>query len=98
MTALELKDKLDQQADIQVIDLREEYEFEDGSISEINIPLAEVMGRLDELNREKEVVIYCNSGKRSQSMLFMLQKQHGFSNIEHLEGGYQAWLEEIVFA
>lgn len=98
MTAEELKEKIDAQADIQIIDLREEYEFEDGSICESNIPLAEVMGRLNEISRDKEVVVFCNSGKRSSSMIYMLEKQHGINNITHLEGGYQAWLEKIFFA
>ena len=98
MTALELKKQLDDQVDLQVVDLREPYEHEDGFISEINIPLAEVMNRVNELNTDKNIVLYCNSGKRSKSMIFMLQKQHGLNNISHLEGGYQAWLEQVEFA
>jgi|TARA_B110000467_G_C18046661_1_gene328835 rhodanese-related sulfurtransferase len=98
MTALELKEQLDNQANIQVIDLREPYEHEDGFISEINIPLAEVMNRVNELDTEKSVILYCNSGKRSKSMIFMLEKQHGLNNIAHLEGGYESWLEQVEFA
>ncbi|MBC8408273.1 MAG: rhodanese-like domain-containing protein [Rhodobacteraceae bacterium] len=98
MTAVELKKQLDDQVDLQVVDLREPYEHEDGFISEINIPLAEVMSRVNELNTDKNIVLYCNSGKRSKSMIFMLQKQHGLNNISHLEGGYQAWLEQVEFA
>ena len=97
MTVEELKKKIDAEADIQIIDLREEYEFENGSICESNIPLAEVMDRLDEIARNKEVVIFCNSGKRSSSMIYMLKKEHGINNITQLKGGYQAWLEKIAF-
>lgn len=96
MTVKELKDKLSSNASLQLIDLREPYEHEDGFISELNIPLAELMGRVEELDKDKEVVLYCNSGKRSLSMVFMLQKQHQLNHIDHLEGGYQAWLEETL--
>ena len=59
---------------IQLIDLREEYEFEDGSICDTNIPMAEVFNRLDEIASNKEVVMFCKSGKRSSSMVYMLKK------------------------
>jgi len=91
MTADELKDKIASKSDIQIIDLREEYEFEDGSICKTNIPMGEVMTRLHEINNEGEVVMFCKSGKRSKSMVFMLQKKHGLTNIQQLEGGYEAW-------
>lgn len=94
MTAKELKEKLNTKTPLQLVDLREPYEHEDGYISELNIPLAELMSRVQELDSKKEIILYCNSGKRSQSMVFMLQKQHQLSNVGHLEGGYQAWLEE----
>lgn len=94
MKAKELKEKLSKQDPLQVVDLREPYEHEDGFISQLNIPLAQLMSRVKELDKDKEIVLYCNSGKRSLSMVFMLQKQHQLKNIDHLEGGYQAWLEE----
>ena len=56
------------------------------------------MNRVNELDTEKSVILYCNSGKRSKSMIFMLEKQHGLNNITHLEGGYEAWLEQVEFA
>ena len=74
MSPEELKDKIASKSNIQIIDLREEYEFEDGSICNTNIPMGEVMTRLHEINNEGEVVMFCKSGKRSKSMVFMLQK------------------------
>ena len=67
MTVQELKKKLINKDAIQLIDLREEYEFEDGSICDTNIPMAEVFNRLDEIASNKEVVMFCKSGKRSSS-------------------------------
>ena len=51
------------------------------------------MTRLHEINNNGEVVMFCKSGKRSKSMVFMLQKQHGLAHIQQLEGGYNAWCE-----
>ena len=61
MTPEELKDKITNKSNIQIIDLREEYEFEDGSICNTNIPMGEVMTRLNEINNEGEVVMFCKS-------------------------------------
>ena len=95
MRAEELKQLINKKAQIQIIDLREEYEHEDGSICETNIPMGEIMNRLEEIEKEKEVVLFCKSGKRSKSMIFMLEKK-GFKNLKQLEGGYQAWCELFV--
>ncbi len=92
MTPKELKEKIDSKSDIQIIDLREEYEFEDGSICNTNIPMGQIMSRLCEINNKGEVVMFCKSGKRSKSMVFMLRK-HGLEHIQQLEGGYEAWCE-----
>ena len=94
MTPEELKIKIASKSNIQIIDLREEYEYEDGSICKTNIPMGEVMTRLNEINNEGEVVMFCKSGKRSKSMVFMLQKKRGLAHIQQLEGGYEAWCEK----
>ena len=88
-----LKEKIGSE-NFLLIDIREPYEFEDGSICSTNIPLAQIMNNLEQLVPEKEIVIYCKSGKRSKSLKFILEKIHGLKNIDHLEGGYQAWLEK----
>ena len=61
MSPEELKDKIASKSNIQIIDLREEYEFEDGSICNTNIPMGEVMTRLHEINNEGEVVMFCKA-------------------------------------
>ena len=96
MTVKELKFSIDIKADILIIDIREPYECENGSISDFNIPLAEFMSRINEIPKEKTVILYCNSGKRSQSLKYMIEKIHAFSNLNHLEGGYQKWEEELA--
>ena len=95
MTVQELKRLIDENEDIIIIDIRENYECEDGAICEVNIPLAQFMSRINELPKGKPVVLYCNSGKRSRSLKYMIEKLHSFNNLTHLEGGFQKWQEEV---
>ena len=96
MTVHELKFLMDRNEDITIIDIRETYECEDGAICETNIPLAQFLSRIDEIPMDKPVVLYCNSGKRSRSLKYMIEKLHSFKNLTHLEGGLQKWQEEVT--
>ncbi len=96
MNAKELKQKIQSNEPLVIIDIREPYECENGYISEINIPLSEFMNRIDEVPTDKPVVIYCNSGKRSRSLKFMIEKLHSSTNIQDLEGGYVVWEENAL--
>lgn len=94
MTVKDLKRLIDNKDDILIVDIREPYECENGFISNFNIPLAEIMNRIGEIPKEKTVILYCNSGKRSQSLKYMIEKLHAYVNLDHLEGGYQKWEEQ----
>lgn len=96
MNAKELKLKIQANEPLFIIDIREPYECENGFISEVNIPLSQFMDRIDEIPTNKTVLIYCNSGKRSCSLKYMLEKIHALTNIHHLEGGYSVWEEEVL--
>ena len=58
MNAKELKQKIQSNEPLVIIDIREPYECENGFISEINIPLSQFMDRIDEIPTDKLVVIY----------------------------------------
>ena len=76
-----------------VVDVRTPEEFEDGAYPDaINIPLDEIMDRLDELgnNVAREIVVYCASGARSAYAQRML-KQVGYSNVKN-GGGIAAMM------
>ena len=60
----------------------------------IHIPMNDVPLRLDELNKEKEIVVQCKSGKRSARVCEFLLNNN-FSNVKNLKGGIIAWSEEI---
>ena len=90
----ELKQKLDAQEEFVLIDVRENHEHLEFNIGGQLIPLGEVMGAIPSLDeaKDKEVVVYCRSGKRS-AMAQHLLRQAGFSNVRNLEGGVLAWID-----
>jgi hydroxyacylglutathione hydrolase len=94
ISAKELRDKLKNKEDIQIIDIREPYEYEDGALSNENIPLDNMMSSIDRISTDKPVVIYCQSGKRASAIIYMLEKEHNLSNLINLEGGYATYMEE----
>ena len=94
MTVEELKSKLDEGQDIQIIDIREQYEREIASMNAEHIPLGDVMSNLDKIRKDIPVVIHCKSGDRGGKLTFYLKKQ-GYSNVHNLEGGINAWAERI---
>jgi rhodanese-related sulfurtransferase len=76
-----------------VLDIRENNEFNGGRIPRSkNIPLAEINKRLDEISKfkDKPVIVTCRTNNRSGSAARLL-KQHGFTDIYQLAGGFGAW-------
>jgi adenylyltransferase/sulfurtransferase len=97
LTASELKSRLDSGSPVQLIDVREEYEWDIANLGAHGaklIPLGEVAERMSEIDRDAEVVVYCRSGKRSESAIRHLQAQ-GFTNLVNLRGGINAWATEV---
>jgi adenylyltransferase/sulfurtransferase len=95
ITPAQLKELIDSKADFQLVDVREEYEYADANINGKLIPMGEVMDRLAEIPRDKQVVMHCRSGKRSAGVINALETQHGFTNLYNLKGGILAYIEEI---
>lgn len=95
ITATELKNLIDNKVDFQLIDVREEHEFDEANLNGKLIPMGEVMDRLDEISKDKQVVVHCRSGKRSATVINALESQHGFTNLYNLKGGILAYIEEI---
>ena len=91
----ELKNMKDNHEDFQLIDVREEYEFETCNIGGQLIPMGEVLDNVDKISRDKKVVIHCRSGKRSATVIGALESQHGFDNLYNLSGGIMAWADNI---
>ncbi len=94
MTVKELKQRLDAGEDVFVLDVREPYEYQIANIGAKLIPQNDVPKRLSELDRDREIVVHCRSGQRSQRIAEFLVKQ-GYPNVKNLAGGILAWADEI---
>ena len=95
ITATELKQLKDDKIDFQLIDVREEYEFDEVNINGDLIPMGDIMDNLDKISKDKQVVVHCRSGKRSATVIGALENQHGFTNLYNLKGGILAYIEEV---
>ncbi|MCU1267413.1 MAG: Dinucleotide-utilizing enzyme involved in molybdopterin and thiamine biosynthesis family 2 [Acidobacteria bacterium] len=96
ITATELKQRLDNGEDIQIIDVREADEVAIAKIpNAIHIPLGQVINRMTEIDSERETVVHCKMGGRSARAIEAL-KRSGFSgNLTNLKGGITAWSNEV---
>jgi rhodanese-related sulfurtransferase len=94
ITSTELKQLINDKKDFQLIDVREEYEFDEANINGELIPMGDIMDNLEKISKDKQVVIHCRSGKRSAGVINALESQHGFTNLYNLTGGILAYLEE----
>lgn len=95
ISVTELKKMMDNHEDFQLIDVREEYEAEAANIGGKLIPMGTVMEHLDEIPKDKKVVVHCRSGKRSASVIQALEQQQGYTNLYNLTGGIMAYAQEI---
>ena len=85
-------------ADIQIVDVREETEFCDalGHIRGAKLlPLSLLASHLDQLDRERPLVAVCRSGTRSAQATSLLQKS-GFKAVANLHGGMLRWRAEAL--
>jgi NADPH-dependent 2,4-dienoyl-CoA reductase/sulfur reductase-like enzyme/rhodanese-related sulfurtransferase len=90
----ELHDLLYNDADIQVVDVRNPGERANGKLIEgsVNVPLDELRENLDKINKNRLVVLHCARGLRGYIAAKILF-QHGYANIKNLAGGYKVWAE-----
>ena len=94
ITVTELNQCLKDQKDFQLIDVREAHEKEIADIGGELIPLSTIPGSLNKF-REKPVVIYCRSGKRSADATQYVQQNLKRNDIYNLKGGILAWSDEV---
>jgi rhodanese-related sulfurtransferase len=81
--------------DAAVIDVRDKVEFDKGHVLNArNVPLAELEGRLREMEKlkRKPLIVCCDKGSRSGGAVATLRKA-GHENAVNLAGGLDAWRE-----
>jgi rhodanese-related sulfurtransferase len=78
-----------------LLDVREPWEF---AICRIEgsrlLPMGRVVASLGELDPERETVVICHHGIRSQQVAYFLERQ-GFARVINLQGGVDAWAREV---
>jgi rhodanese-related sulfurtransferase len=80
--------------DLTLLDVREAWELDVASVpGVVHIPMGEIAERLGELDRSKETVVLCRSGRRSLEVAKFLQ-QNGFRAV-NLAGGILAWSRDV---
>jgi sulfur-carrier protein adenylyltransferase/sulfurtransferase len=94
LTVKELKARRDSGKDVFLLDVREPYEYQIAQIGGTLIPQNDVPNRLAEIPRDREIVVQCRSGARSQRIAEFL-KQSGYTQVANLAGGILAWSDEI---
>ncbi|MFC0187806.1 rhodanese-like domain-containing protein [Fictibacillus aquaticus] len=86
----EVKQLLKEGKNISLIDVREDEEVAEGKIPEaVHIKMGEIPERLDEIDKEKEHIIICRSGRRSENVSLFLMDQ-GYK-VKNMEGGMLAY-------
>ena len=94
MSVQELKRRMDSGDDLLVLDVREPYEYQIANIGGTLVPMNDVPRRLDEISRDREIIVQCRSGARSQRVAEFL-KQNGYEKVANLAGGILAWSDQI---
>ena len=89
------KDMLDKDKEIVLIDVREDFEREICAIeNSLHIPLGSLSERSNELDKNKETIIYCHHGMRSLKAANMLAAK-GFKKTYSMQGGIDQWAQAV---
>ncbi len=80
---------------VTLLDCREPMEVEIASIAgAVHIPMSQIPARLEELDLDGEIIVFCHSGIRSQDVAGFLEEQ-GFTQVLNMLGGIDAWSHEV---
>jgi sulfur-carrier protein adenylyltransferase/sulfurtransferase len=95
MTPEELKDRMDGGTTPIIVDVREPHEFDICRIpGSILIPLGQIPTRMNELDKDAEIVVHCKMGGRSAKAVDQMRKA-GFKRVANLTGGINRWAEKV---
>lgn len=80
---------------VQLIDIRERYEFEEYNMGGTNIPLDDVLSKLNQIDFQYPVIFCCAEGLKSKSIVNSLKKKYPSAILHTLQGGVNQYFEEI---
>ena len=90
----DLKSRIDGGEEIYLIDVREPFEYAIANLGGKLIPQNDVAQRLGEIDRDREVIVHCKGGVRSQKIAEYL-KQQGYQRVINVAGGILAWADQV---
>ena len=93
ITVEELQQWIDSGKPIRFLDVRQPGEWPEAEgIIDLQIPLPLVEKESTQISRDVDVVVYCNSGQRSERAIELLTEKHQFNNLIKLVGGVEEWV------
>lgn len=95
ISAVELKELLETEESIQLIDVREQFEWDICHIKGAQLmSMNSIPNRMEDIGKDRKTVVYCHHGMRSQRVIDYLNRE-GFDNLLNLEGGIHAWAMQV---
>ncbi len=95
ITPEDLKQKLEAGDKCNLLDVREVWERQAAAIEpSSHIPMGDIPARLQELDPDEHIVVYCHHGVRSMNVTAWLRQQ-GFESVQSLHGGIDRWSRQI---
>ena len=94
LSVKDLKKRMDAGENLFILDVREPFEYQIANIGGKLIPQGQVPQRLAEIDRDREIIVQCKSGGRSQRIAEFL-KQSGYARVANVSGGILAWSDQI---
>jgi rhodanese-related sulfurtransferase len=91
----ELKQKIDANEALFLLDIREDYERDAAHIPSEHVPMGQVADKAASFPKEKEIIVICRSGRRAIPVADLLENDFAFPNVTILEGGLLAWKADI---
>ena len=97
ITPEELAQRLENGDAPVLVDVREAFERRISDLpdhGQLHIPTGEFMQRVEEIDKDREVVVYCRTGSRSEWAARVLFSR-GFEDVLNLKGGVMGWREDV---
>lgn len=95
ITVQQLKARQAANEALNILDVREEWEYEEDNMGAKLMPLGDIPSRIDEIAdwKDQEMIVHCKSGGRSGRAKKYLESQ-GFTKVRNMLGGMLAYREE----
>ena len=95
MLPAELQARMGAGEKLQLVDVREMWEFNTARIGgSVLMPMGEMEARVAEIDNDADIVVICHHGGRSMQVAAFLERE-GFSKVHNLTGGVDAWARTI---